>query len=68
MRTAAYPVENRVVLRRVGWELAVGPAGRDVACRNSEEKPSLNSNTHLLLYRQPALRIGNLKALTTDLP
>ena len=31
------PVENNAVLRRVGWGPAFGPAGRDSACRNSEE-------------------------------
>jgi len=51
------PVENGVVLRRVGWELAFAPAGRDRACRNSEEILAAQQCPSVL-YRRPARRIG----------
>jgi hypothetical protein len=57
-------VENCVVLRRVGYKQAFGPAGRDSAAA-AWEKPLMNSNAYSVVYRRIASNSIFLEVMQT---
>ena len=60
------PVENSVVLRRVGWRPACRPAGRDRACRN-QEKALVEQQAYLVLYRRATRGTGAAELAAAEL-